>query len=887
MLEGSPLKSPPNKRSMVIETIAGQIRAGQLTAGERLASVRDLGATFSVSISVIQNALRDLCDNGFIECRGSNGYYVARRPAKAEAAMMEASPSAGQVFLLLEHHSDLLWRHDLAGYRAIRDEQLTRLFDLARRHRNCAFVLEQAHIAEVFFADHPERLAEARELVREQRLDLCGAYTIPDLNLICGESIIRNLEIGRTIYRELFAADPDYVRMTDAFGMCAQLPQILLHCNQKTLFPGRLPNTPREIRNAQFFRWHSLAGPESVLVFQPSGAVTHLGYSVNVPLLQDYESRLSKGVQSCLDLSGDCLVTYGTEETPLRESIFALVAQANCTGRKPLVFSSGRKYLAHFSAEDAGFLDYTGECNPTFTGCYTTRIGIKQRIRQAESRLLLAETLDVLRGEYTDRTVQWKALCMAQFHDAACGCHSDAAFADVDRALQTATPDLPALSGAGVTVVSHSGVGGLQPVLSEQPPAGVAAQQDLDGRVCFLADLPQCGSRHFTVSENPPPQGADAPPSFENQWLQADFTEIFPRIIAKDLPHNPFGQDGFGEIRFRHDTGSMWSEEFWTLPRGREYQREKLLLSQDGPVFHLFVTEGEVLPGPPEDGNTGPHWPGFGSLSFRKEYRFYHQLDYFTLRLTLHWQGANTKVSIRFPTALKPNIAVATCETPFAAAVRKPYFEVREEFAAAFQPLAEDADYAQAKGDWPALNWTRLADYDAALTVANTGTPGHQVANGAIEVSLLRSPTKIADGGLAPPQGALDVGNHVYEFAFRAHSPLEEGASPRLGFLLNRPPAVLPGALPDQELLSWRAPNLALSALRPLSGGQILARIYETDGSEAPLELGGEIPRGHAQTVADAFGQEMPGAAFPHSLKPMEIKTFVFTNSEQKRGPLS
>ena len=55
----------------------------------------------------------------------------------------------------------------------------------------------------------------------------------------------------------------------------------------------------------------------------------------------------------------------------------------------------------------------------------------------------------------------------------------------------------------------------------------------------------------------------------------------------------------------------------------------------------------------------------------------------------------------------------------------------------------------------------------------------------------------------------------------------------------------------------------------------------------APRPRGGEIPRGHAQTVADAFGQEMPGAAFPHSLKPMEIKTFVFTNSEQKRGPLS
>ncbi|MBR4666675.1 MAG: winged helix-turn-helix transcriptional regulator, partial [Lentisphaeria bacterium] len=70
------LKSSPIKRRQIINEIMESIRTGKLVGGERLAPVRDLAKHFNVSLSVVQNAMRELIGNGFVECRGHSGFYV-------------------------------------------------------------------------------------------------------------------------------------------------------------------------------------------------------------------------------------------------------------------------------------------------------------------------------------------------------------------------------------------------------------------------------------------------------------------------------------------------------------------------------------------------------------------------------------------------------------------------------------------------------------------------------------------------------------------------------------------------------------------------------------------------------------------------------------------
>ena len=78
------LTNSPTKRQQVVNEITEKIRRGILEPGARLATVRDMSAHFDVSLSVIQNAMRELMDNGFVECRGASGFYVRTNLSRDE-----------------------------------------------------------------------------------------------------------------------------------------------------------------------------------------------------------------------------------------------------------------------------------------------------------------------------------------------------------------------------------------------------------------------------------------------------------------------------------------------------------------------------------------------------------------------------------------------------------------------------------------------------------------------------------------------------------------------------------------------------------------------------------------------------------------------------------
>ena len=60
----------------VADVLRTEITRGQLPAGERLASVRDLAARFNVAAVTVQSALRVLREEGFVIARSTRGYYV-------------------------------------------------------------------------------------------------------------------------------------------------------------------------------------------------------------------------------------------------------------------------------------------------------------------------------------------------------------------------------------------------------------------------------------------------------------------------------------------------------------------------------------------------------------------------------------------------------------------------------------------------------------------------------------------------------------------------------------------------------------------------------------------------------------------------------------------
>jgi hypothetical protein len=372
---------------------------------------------------------------------------------------------------------------------------------------------------------------------------------------------------------------------------------------------------------------------------------------------------------------------------------------------------------------------------------------------------------------------------------------------------------------------------------------GVPLQKE-GGKIYFTAPLEPCGVTLLPMASGAAPAAvAENSPLFETEHYAVDFTTPYPKITAKKFGVNVFPDDGFGEIIFRHDAGTMWYDRALGAIFGREHLREKVVSVKSGPVFYQVITAGELAPDPvsPVNPRVLYHagWLGLGPLTYQKEWRFYRALDYFTLKLTLDWQGADTKIQIRFPLQIDPVAAAALYAVPFGSIARKPYYDVPPADAPTLKAL-NPGDYRTAGGDWPALHWVDYGDDRAAMALANVGTPAHQLVGGAILVGLIRSGTMTADGSLKPEIGALDHGVHEYEFAFRAHDPADTGAAPALGRVLNRKPLAFRGQgqtqAPVRSAVALDGDNVEISSIRPTAGGFIV-RLFETLGRPARATL--------------------------------------------------
>ena len=870
------LTTTPIKRQKVINEIIENIRSGKLAPGARLATVRDMSAHFDVSFSVIQNALRELVDNGFVECRGHSGFYVRSSDSASAVGKIESKQKDTnlRIYLTALHHSDLVWRYPYKEYDKLREKQLKHLLKLAKKYSPFHFAVEQAEILHVYLRDNPGDLELFRDLYEAGRFEPLGGLCIPDLNLISGESIVRNLIAGRAYWKEIFGAPPEIACMSDAFGMCAQLPQILVKCGFRYLLPGRMPNRPAFIPGNGPFRWAGLDNTE-IPTAHNTAEITHLGHDCNLPVLREETSQLARCVSALGHLDGPALVQYMTEESRIQEDLFWIVETVNRNTGHLIEFGS---HLAYF--DSVSWLEtpvFHGEFNPVFTGCYTTRIGVKQLLRRAENRLFEVELLDVVSPLKCDFGSCWRELNLAQFHDAACGCHTDAANKDVmekiNFVISSAERAVPKPSGKSFSVCNYNNIGGLQIVRSGTAPEGIPAQKE-GNEFIFEAKLPPCGICSFRKSADGVVETWKGSAKFETDFFEADFSAPGP-VIRNKNGENVFAPDHFGEILIRSDYGTMWAEQFMNYYRGQDFQKEKVEEIVEGPVFFKAVTAGEFLPVKPDAGNLGSHWPGFRSLSFRKEYFFPKHLDYFKLRLTVDWKGWNTKIAIRFPLALKLREIYGTYEVPFGSIVRKPYFEVFQDNEHTLTKLASEQDYRMASGDWPALEWVNYSDTTKGLALANRGTPGHQLVNGNIIVSLIRSGTGILDGGMVPQDGSFDNGTHTFEFAFRAHSPMEMEKACELGQLLNRPPETVSGSILQGSLLAWDAGNVRLSACRRTENG-VLVRLYEAVGRQTTVRLSGNLLQDCSMYETDMEGKDpVPVAADAVFFRPFEIKTFL------------
>jgi alpha-mannosidase len=359
-------------------------------------------------------------------------------------------------------HWDREWYEPFQGYRMRLVSMLDEVVETMRGDADFKFVMDGQAIPVFDYLEiRPERGEAIRRLAAEGRFKVGPWYVAPDEWLVCGESLVRNLEMGIETANGLGAPSSRAGFVCDQFGHIGQLPQIFDQFGIAGAFIWR-GTTERE--NHGHFLWQSPDGTTlPTYRFGPSGYCT-LAYRVRDVFAPEKPLNVHEAVERLVDYTrfeaarselSPILLFDGGDHLEIEPRMSEIIAGANerlAAHGIRIIASDLDSYQAEMS-RDRSRIPRTiiGELRETgrephkldeqwlIAGCYSSRIHLKQRNAACEDELCLwAEPFSTFASEVLSREypsgylrVAWKHLLENHPHDSMCGCSIDQVHQDM------------------------------------------------------------------------------------------------------------------------------------------------------------------------------------------------------------------------------------------------------------------------------------------------------------------------------------------------------------------------------------------------------------------------------------------------------------------------
>ena len=325
-------------------------------------------------------------------------------------------------------HIDMAWLWPWTETVEVVRHTFQSVLDLMREYPDFRFTMSSARTYEWIEEKYPDMFREIEQRVKEGRWEVIGGMWVePDLNMPAGESLTRQILIGKRYFQSRFGVDIKIGWNPDSFGYNWQLPQIhkksgmdyfvtqkLLWAHEFTTFPYKL------------FWWQAPDGSRLLTYFPHdyAGGIDGpaLGKDLSIWAPSIYGPKVND--------TPDVMHLYGVGDHgggPTRE----MLDHAQTVMSPDVVFP--RLELA--TAQD--FFSTLQSRLPSLTvptwngelyfqyhrGVFTTQAETKRRIRRGEETLLNAEkfaSLALLDGRpypQEEMNQAWKQLLFDHFHD--------------------------------------------------------------------------------------------------------------------------------------------------------------------------------------------------------------------------------------------------------------------------------------------------------------------------------------------------------------------------------------------------------------------------------------------------------------------------------------
>ncbi|MBD2507264.1 alpha-mannosidase [Nostoc muscorum FACHB-395] len=715
-----------------------------------------------------------------------------------------------------------------------------------------------------------------------------GMWVEPELNLIAGESIVRQLLYGQRYIQEKFAKLSTMEWVPDSFGFCATLPQFFANAGIEYFVTQKLRWNDTTKFDYGAFWWRSPDGSE---VFSLMSAP--IGENIDPVKMASYalEWQSQTGLSESLWLPG--VGDHGGG--PTRDMLEIAQRWQKSPFFPDIEFTTAEKYLKQIKSgvriQESEFRSYDSPpASPAFPiwddelylefhrGCYTTHADQKRWNRHCENLLYEAElfaTLATLSCGVTYPKVEieaaWKQVLFQQFHDILPG-------SSITQVYTDALPQWQQVEQVGTKILQESLFAIASHITLSEPPkpnslpifvfnslnwqrsevvsvALPTSQEweiyDTSGKqlvsqlsepstLLFLAtEIPPVGYRIFWLSPSSSPSPSSPPlPSLLPDWIleneclrvvidpdTGDLSSVFDKTYQREL------LSGVGnQLQAFKDSGQYW--DAWNIdPNYAQHplpstNLQSIQLLEQGPVQSRVRVVRQL-----------------GESEFCQDYILQVGSPLLKIATTVNWQENHVLVKAAFPLNIEADFA--TYEIPCGAIRRttKP------------QTPAEEA-----KWEVPALRWADLTGETQegihGVSLLNDCKYGYDSKPNQLRLTLLRSPNW--------PDSEADKGFHEFTYTLYPHAGSWESAhTVRRGYELNIPLQVILNPANENPPLSTgkdglgmsfldlSAENLILMALKPSEDDpqQLILRCYECHGETAELSLQSNLGLNLGDTV--------------------------------------
>ncbi len=810
-------------------------------------------------------------------------------------------------------HIDMAWLWPWTETVEVTRNTFRSALDLMREYPDFKFTMSSARTYSWMEEKYPEIFQEIQQRVKEGRWEIVGGMWVePDLNMPGGESLVRQILVGKRYFQQKFGVDVKIGWNPDSFGYNWQLPQIykksgidtfvtqkLMWAHEFTVFPYKMFwwEAPDGSRLLTYFPHDYAMGIEPVQLGKDASVWLPAIYGANPPPRSEMMHLYGVGDHG----GGPTRTMLDNAERWMKPDVVFPSLQLSTANA---FFAELQPKLPNLQVpvwRNELYFEY-------HRGVFTTQAETKKQIRTTEELLLDAEKFSefaTLFGRpYPSKEFDrgWKDLLFDDFHDIFPGSGIAVNYLDAKRNLEDvqrvgrailngSVEEIASnikLKNAGVPVVVFNSLSWKRNELIESEvrlPEPANNFEVLDGagkpvasqivwkdratqrvRLLLKANVPAMGYATYYVVARAKPAATPSEvkasgDTIENEFVRVKIdpktgcmTSLFDKhanreTLAPSETDTGGPKDSICGNLLQTFVDKPKQWDAWNIDA--DFEKEHWDLAQ---ADEVKLVESGPLRAVVRVKNH------FQNSTFVRDIIVNAGSPRVDVKMTADWHEKHILLKVGMPVSVHNN--AATFEIPYGTIER---------------PTTRNTRAEQGKFEVPALHWADLSDEKHGLSLLNDCKYGYDAKGNVLRLSLLRSP--------AWPDAHADEGLHEFTYSLYAHpGNWKEALTVRRGYELNYPLLARQeeahgGNLPEaHSFLELPADNVVLTAAKKAEDdGALILRFYEWAGKDSDISV---RPFAAVESAAETDLMERPlhdlpvknGVITIHT-KPYEIKT--------------